>query len=130
MNNKVIEVLDYMGEKLGIAVDWTAENVWPSVMDFLSRYQVYAIVVNCVWLLFGAILLVACVCLFKTMIKQYKESDGIFYRDDEALFLGIVIGVIASLASIVLIMCDIFAIAQWITVPEMKFIEVFSEYIK
>lgn len=27
MDNKVIEVLDYMGEKLGIAIDWTSENV-------------------------------------------------------------------------------------------------------
>ena len=35
MNNKIIEVLDYLGEKIGLAIDWTAENIYPQVIEFM-----------------------------------------------------------------------------------------------
>lgn len=31
MSEEIIKVLDYICEQLGIAIDWTAENVWPQV---------------------------------------------------------------------------------------------------
>ena len=46
MDNKIIETLDYLGEKIGIAIDWTAENVYPQVLNFMARYKTYEIVID------------------------------------------------------------------------------------
>ena len=35
MSEEIIKVLDYLGEQLGIVIDWSSENVWPQVMDIL-----------------------------------------------------------------------------------------------
>ncbi len=44
MSQEIITVLEYIGEKLGIAIDWTAENVMPQVLAVLSRYRILEIV--------------------------------------------------------------------------------------
>ena len=46
MSQEIINVLNYLGEQLGIAIDWTFENVWPQVMDILERYRLLEIVGN------------------------------------------------------------------------------------
>ena len=51
MDNKIIETLDYLGEKIGIAIDWTAENVYPQVLNFMARYKTYEIVIDIMWIL-------------------------------------------------------------------------------
>ena len=130
MDNKVIEILDYLGQKLGIAIDWTAENVWPQVMDFLSRYQMYAIVCDGIWLLISLAVIFACVRLFKKIIKQRKAMDGIFWEEDELVVVALVLGIIALIVFAVVALCNIFAIAQWIVVPEMKFFETFNAYLQ
>lgn len=130
MDNKVIEVLDYLGQKLGIAIDWTAENVWPQVMDFLNRYRMYAIVCDGMWILIGLAVIFAFIYLFKKIIKQRKAKDGIFWLEDELVVVAVVIGVIALIAFAVVILANIFAIAQWITVPEIKFFETFKAYLQ
>ena len=34
MSQEIIAVLEYIGEKLGIAIDWTAENVCRKLWQF------------------------------------------------------------------------------------------------
>ena len=41
MSQEIINVLNYLGEQLGIAIGWTSENVWPQVMDILGRYRLF-----------------------------------------------------------------------------------------
>lgn len=31
VSDQIIEVLNYLGEKLGVTIDWTSENVLPYV---------------------------------------------------------------------------------------------------
>lgn len=34
MDNSIIEAMEYLGQKIGVAVDWTSETVWPQVIEF------------------------------------------------------------------------------------------------
>ena len=38
VSEQIIEVLDYLGEKFGIVVDWNANNMVPVVQDLCSKY--------------------------------------------------------------------------------------------
>ena len=139
MDNKIIEALDYLGEKIGIAIDWTAENVYPQVLDFMARYKIYEIVANCIWIIF------AIGCLFMTYlcIKKYiipartkaiaeKQSNFWFnytrynYIEDTCeLQIGagalIVFLIVISIISAFLFIFSISDIIKWIVIPEAQF---------
>ena len=138
MDNKVIEILDYMGEKIGIAIDWTAENVWPQVIEFMSRYQTYAIVDCVIGMVLSLIGLVVSFLLIKSMVRGYKKKGSV-WRDDtfssfnSPSFLCIIMAIISAIVvgiSIFTLFGNISEVIKWAIVPEIQFFETFSEYLK
>ena len=49
-SEEIINVLDYICKKLGIAIDWTSENVIPYTQDLCARYIQYEIFTSIVWM--------------------------------------------------------------------------------
>jgi Zn-dependent M28 family amino/carboxypeptidase len=137
MDNKVIEVLDYMGEKLGIAIDWTSENVMPQVTEFMGRYKVYAIVENGIHvitlMIFAALIGVFLKIMFKGIAT--KDHNNIWYDMSWTtdgmipVFITIILVVLAGF-SIASAVDHVFNIARWALIPEIQFFETFSEYLK
>ena len=137
MDNKVIEVLDYMGEKLGIAVDWTAENVLPQVTEFMSRYRMYAIAEHGVNIIVDIVLVFIAGMILKIMFEgiRTKDNDNVWY--DLHWETG---GAVTGFIAIALIGLAVFAITtaidhilditKWSFIPEVQFFETFSEYLK
>ena len=74
MNQEIINVLNYLGEQLGIAIDWTSENVWSQVMDILGRYRLLEIVYSCLWIVIQSAFIVYALVVF---VKCFKASDKI-----------------------------------------------------
>ena len=137
MNNKVIEVLDYMGEKLGIAIDWTAENVMPQVMEFMGRYQIYAIVENAIYIIMCIISVIIGIAFIKKMFKGIatKDHDNMWYElsccTDGVIPIVITIGCVIAIGFIISDLVNhVFDIAKWTLIPEIQFIETCSEYLK
>ena len=135
MENKVIEVLDYMCEKVGIVIDWTSENVMPKAMEFLGRYQIYSIVKDCIWILISMLVLFVCYKSVKSIFSAYKKDDKKSIWLDRwglntfAILTCILTG-FAALFFTIEIADNIFDIVEWAFIPEMQFIEVFSQYLK
>ena len=137
MDNKVIEVLDYMGEKLGIAIDWTSENVIPQVTEFMGRYQVYAIVEHGICVIMFMILIAIIGVFLKVMLKgiKTKDHDNIWYDMSwstdgilpTCITIVLLIGVGFTIAEVI---DHVFDIAKWALIPEIQFIETFSGYLK
>ena len=42
-SSELITVLDYLAQKLGIVIDWTAENIRPYLEDLCKRFMEYEI---------------------------------------------------------------------------------------
>ena len=70
MSEEIIKVLDYLGEQLGIAIDWTSENVWPQVMDILGRYRLFELVSTGFWLIMEVIMVFSAFLILKRMAKD------------------------------------------------------------
>lgn len=55
-SQELITVLDYLAQKLGLAIDWTSTNIKPYLQDLCSRYIEYeicnSILTICVWAAF------------------------------------------------------------------------------
>jgi hypothetical protein len=135
MDNKIIEIFEYIGEKLGIAIDWTAENVMPQVTEFMGRYQAYKIATNVALFVVGLVIIFICKLWAQKMWSDVKNANknSIWYDSycDEGILLtlaGIVV-VILIVVSAVSCVISIFDIIEWAFVPEVKFFEVISSYL-
>lgn len=141
MNQEIINVLNYLGEKLGIAIDWTSENVWPQVMDILGRYRLFELVNTGFWLIVKIVIAICAFLLFKGMAKDYMKIEADhkdnfwWYRDYGSSVLSIfgvvllIISFILSVTSVISIPINISEMFKWLIVPEIKYLEMLKGLI-
>ena len=58
MSSEVSEVLNTLGEKFGLFVDWSQQNVQPYIEDLMQRVVQYNLAINICWLVVSTILFV------------------------------------------------------------------------
>ena len=135
MSEEIINVLNYLGEQLGIAIDWSAENVWPQVMDILGRYRLLEIVSSCLWIVvqaaFVVYALVVLVKCFKASAKVRATKQDNFwwysgYCDNRLSGAGTVLVITAGIfgvASLCTLPMEVGDLLKWLIVPEIKYLE-------
>ena len=69
VSSEIIEVLDYLGEKFGIAIDWTNNNVLPYLQTLVDKFIQ--------WEIFTSILWIAIVVFVIAMIIGLMNLKGI-----------------------------------------------------
>ena len=143
MDNKIIETLDYLGEKIGIAIDWTAENVYPQIMDFMARYKTYEIITDIIWILialgccFGMYLYIKKLVIpAKIRCNETREVNLWFeyWLDRTSCNIGgtiltVFLGCITFVAVIMMFVL-IEDLVKWIVIPEAQFCDILKEVIK
>lgn len=115
MSEEIIKVLEYIGGKIGIAIDWTQANALPYVQDLFERYIAYEVwtSVVCIVVLVGA--LVAFAILEKFLFKQNDENP----IDWEIPFVLIsVFGGIAAIVACVFVYTNVIDIITCAVFPE------------
>lgn len=120
MSAEIIKVLDYLCAKFGIAIDWTAENIWPQVLDFVGRYQMYAVTRHLVAVAMCIIIGIFCCIITKKVDKC--DWDGL----ECAVQCGCII---ATIVCLIVLIVNIFSAIEWGIVPEMRFIDMLSGYL-
>lgn len=135
MSEEIIKVLDYLGEQLGIAIDWSAENVWPQVMDILGRYRLLEIIFTCMWIfaetVFVVVSLIAIVKCLKASarIRKTKEDNFWWYRGYSSTWMsgaGAIITILSAVfggSSLFMLPMDVGKLLKWIIVPEIQYLE-------
>ena len=137
-SDQIIEVLDYLGEKLGVSIDWTSENILPYIQTLCGKYINWEIATSIVWLIVGIVFIILSVICFKYFIKyakqyeQYKEDRDKYkkYYDSNdyacsfliIFFCLLVIGICVS-------GCQIFDIIKCIYLPELQIYEYITTLI-
>ena len=125
MSKEIINILDALAERFGVAIDYTSANVIPYLEKLCSKYVNYEITTSVIWLLIGVI------CLFiakwgskqtKRFIKKYEESDSYNYNDVWAVLSGIAT-IILIIIGLLIAIEQIFNIATCLTFPEKIVIE-------
>ena len=143
MSTEIINVLNYICDKIGIAIDWTAENVWPQVMDVLGRYRVMQLIVSAIWMVAAIGIITIFVVLWINAIAAHgralKECKGNIWWDystysksvsvDGVLPLMICSIFIGALV-LILFVASTDEFLSWLLVPEIKYLEMLKTYIK
>ena len=140
MSEQIIKLLEHMGDKIGVVIDWTQENVMPYVEDLVRRF----ITLNIVECILGIVLFlgfggVAAImwkfyCRGKETAIKNKHSNAIYDYYSVGPEIGgmfLIVGIIVSiLIAIIGIVINISELVKWIIVPEFQIVEEVAYLIK
>ena len=77
VSSQIIEVLEHLGSKFGIVIDWTAENVLPYLEQLAGKYINWEIAISKMWMWIGAIIVVFGIVTI--LLDVMCSWDGIGY---------------------------------------------------
>lgn len=113
MSDEIIKVLDYLGKKFGLAIDWSSANIMPYLEELGGKIVNYEISISIIWIVFAAILIGIGVF---TIVKNKDDCDegGFILCSVSAVFvfIGIIMALVQS-----------FDIATAVYLPEKTILE-------
>lgn len=123
MGNEIIKVLDNLGEKFGIAIDWSSKNVFPYLQDLTKRIVNYEIMNHFIWI---GVSIIGLIILTVIRIKVKKNKD-IDYDDRLVATIVCSIGIIMLLAVTIINISDIVKVTN---MPEATVIKYIQDIVK
>lgn len=136
MSAQIIEVLNDICEKFGVAVDWTSKNIQPYLKELMTKCINYKLATDIVWLVVGIILLIIGGVLLRFAFnnnRKYHEITDYYERmhsclDDVAgiqfIFGGICLGV-----AVILILYFTINLLACLTFPEKIILDMVRSYL-
>lgn len=123
MSDEIIKVLDNLGQKFGIAIDWTSQNVLPYLQDLMTRFISLQNTKAIIWIVILSILILLTVTVMIIGIKSAREDE---YYDEFESCVGL--GIIFIIILCIPLLCNIFGLMQNIYTPELTIIDYISNY--
>ena len=118
-SQNVIEIFDDLCKKVGIAIDWSAENIMPYIKELFERFIKFEIGTSIFYI---ALSIFVCIVVGIISLSSRKPAKEVGYDEDFLISWVYIISTIAvvvfSVATIVVIGCQIYDIIQAIYLPE------------
>lgn len=125
MSEEIIKVLDELGKRFGIVIDWSNQNIIPYLQELLKRFICYRNITACVWIILSIAMTISGVGMIRALNEWRKSDDYDDYDDGILAELGYVFSVSIIVLGIGLIIGNMFGIIKNVCMPEM----VIYEYI-
>ena len=137
VSEQIIQVLDALGEKIGIVVDWTSQNVVPVAQQICERYIRYEIIMSILWIVLelGVIagLVFGGIKLFKFLIKAKQKpsyKDNLYVWADVSMVFAAIGVTVLGILSTVDIVINIETLCKCLLLPELHLFEELSGLLK
>ena len=109
ISSEIIEVLDYVGEKFGIAIDWTSNNVLPYLQTLVDKFIQWEISTSILWIAIAVFVIAMIISLMNLKgIREFNKEvcDGMLWIPAGILILGFFIVICVQIFDIV--ECNVF----------------------
>ena len=119
ISNEIIKILDDLGERFGIAVDWSNKNIIPYLEELCDRFINWQITTSVVWSVLGIVALIFGVI---SVIRIWKRKDSYrYFGDPDEGITWLFIGALALVVlGIIVIMVQCFDICRCLYMPELE----------
>lgn len=126
MSDEIIKILDDLGERFGVAIDWSSKNVMPYLEDLASRFTSYEVLTSIMWIVIAVIVIIGCSIGISKVIKyaNKKIEKALYYSvwsEGKPFLVGIFILLIGI--AIIIIITQIIDIITCYTIPEKMILE-------
>ena len=108
VSSEIIEVLDYLGEKFGIAIDWTNNNVLPYLQALVDKFIKWEISTSILWIAIAIFVIAMTITLvnLKGSREINEETYGMLWVLAGLLILGFFVVICVQIFDI--IECNVF----------------------
>ena len=125
MSEEIIKVIDELGKRFGIVIDWSNQNIIPYLQELLKRFICYRNITACIWTIISIAMTIGGVVMFK-FLNKWRKSENYNSDDEEIAAVGYIFSICIIALGIGLILGNLFEIVKNVCMPEM----VVYEYIK
>lgn len=120
LSTEIITILEYLCDKLGIAVDWTSQNILPYLQQLTEKFIRWEMCTSIAWIVIAAVVILVAL----TFLIIDSASYGAI--DDGILTVFVIIAVIG----LIIIGCQVFDIIECNVFPEKVLYDYISNQIK
>ena len=145
------EVFELICDKMGVAIDWTQENVVPYITELCERYVTFNIIEEVIGIVCWSLIMIGCVVGAIAMFKDFKKLDKIkekgvsrtlYWIKDTGYYSGedwdltgfgyasAIFGAALFIASIPFLVIGVSELLKWCFIPEVQIIEEISILLK
>ena len=75
MSEEIIKVIDELGKRFGIVIDWSNQNIIPYLQELLKRFICYQNITACVWIIISIVIIINGVVMIK-FLNKWRKSDN------------------------------------------------------
>ncbi len=129
MANEIIKILDDLGRRIGVAIDWSNENVMPYLEELMNRFIQWEISTSIVWGAVGIAMLIIGLIGVMYMWK-HRESYDYFGDPDEGITWMFTAFIIAIILGVIVVLTQCFDVCKAIYMPEMTIYEYIQNLIR
>lgn len=127
ISSEITNILNDLGSRLGVVIDWGSANVVPYVQELVSRIAKLTIANNAIAIAFGVVSLIVAWILGRYLYKNRDELD-FSYDVYPVMLIGLVVCLV--FAGLVILPIGATEITQAIYLPEMTAIEYIQKLAK
>lgn len=133
VSNQIIQTLEYLFEKFGIAVNWSTETVLPAVQALMGRYAKFQIIRSCIWIAVCILILLAIALIYKRAFADYGDLKkvettpfwnlryGSKWAMSDTMITISVFSIVFGTVAIIGIISATIGITSWVCIPEVEF---------
>lgn len=133
VSEQIIQVIDALCEKFGIAINWTSENVFPYIETLCKKLVMYEIVTSIFYVAIATLLIIGVILLTKKFTPVFKKG----LEEQDYLDIGWTVGTVFAIIGLVIFSIVIISVfGQQITdiikctvFPEMYIFKYISKLI-
>lgn len=118
ISNEIINVLEYLAQKIGLTIDWTSENVLPYVEQLFEKFIAYEIATSFAWIGIYIFISIAATLFFVFTSKIAERQQDSFMLEVGTVALIFVLGI-----SFIVICVQFFDIIECNVFPEKAIYE-------
>ena len=130
MSEEIIKVLDDLGDRFGIAIDWTSENVLPYLQNLMDRFITYNIAMNILYIAVCAVIIIGAIIGIPKISRYAKkkiEENPI--SDWDCVAVINVFWVAASILSAIFLLTSVSDIIRCVTIPEVVIFNYLQQFM-
>lgn len=131
ISNQIIEVLNEICNKFGLAIDWTSKNVQPYLQELMAKCVAYKFATSIMWLIFGIIVCILGSAFARIAVGSWNKYQKEPYTDyDTNCFFQTMASGILLTVGIAMVVCNITTMINCKTFPEKVVLDMITQYMK
>lgn len=114
-SNQLITLLDDLGRRFGLAIDWSQENIMPYLQELAGKYISWEMATSWMWIALGAVLILSGIAL---IVLDVEDVFGY-----SASGFGYIFGSLFLLVGLVIVFMEAYDILTCIYFPEKQILD-------